>query len=106
MLRRPPRSTLFPYTTLFRSSPPPRVPDRHREHPAQAGCERLAVLLVQVEQHLGVAARAESMAGPLELAPQLAVVVDLAVLDDVNRPVLVPDRLVAGLEVDDREPAS
>src|SRR2546426_9338456 len=25
MIRRPPRSTLFPYTTLFRS--PPRVPD-------------------------------------------------------------------------------
>src|SRR5436305_2696225 len=24
-LRRPPRSTLFPYTTLFRSSEPPRV---------------------------------------------------------------------------------
>src|SRR5690349_23179921 len=23
MLRRPPRSTLFPYTTLFRSDPPP-----------------------------------------------------------------------------------
>src|SRR5690348_17976808 len=28
MIRRPPRSTLFPYTTLFRSSPPP--PLRHR----------------------------------------------------------------------------
>src|SRR5260221_9631758 len=32
MIRRPPRSTLFPYTTLFRSDPP-RVPhgrpDRH-----------------------------------------------------------------------------
>src|SRR2546423_5007982 len=28
MIRRPPRSTLFPYTTLFRSSPLPRVPDR------------------------------------------------------------------------------
>src|SRR3712207_7263708 len=27
MIRRPPRSTLFPYTTLFRSS---RVPDRWR----------------------------------------------------------------------------
>src|SRR5438477_4117344 len=25
MLRRPPRSTLFPYTTLFRSSPPRRA---------------------------------------------------------------------------------
>src|SRR3712207_8046089 len=24
MIRRPPRSTLFPYTTLFRSFPPPR----------------------------------------------------------------------------------
>src|SRR6266536_1888082 len=24
MIRRPPRSTLFPYTTLFRSLPPPR----------------------------------------------------------------------------------
>src|SRR5687768_17839980 len=25
MIRRPPRSTLFPYTTLFRSSPPSRL---------------------------------------------------------------------------------
>src|SRR2546427_4345331 len=25
MIRRPPRSTLFPYTTLFRSRPPPRA---------------------------------------------------------------------------------
>src|SRR2546425_6199283 len=28
MIRRPPRSTLFPYTTLFRSSPRPRAPVR------------------------------------------------------------------------------
>src|SRR5256885_4531748 len=27
MIRRPPRSTLFPYTTLFRSSDPALVPD-------------------------------------------------------------------------------
>src|SRR2546422_7644559 len=27
MIRRPPRSTLFPYTTLFRSSSPRLVPD-------------------------------------------------------------------------------
>src|SRR5260370_17696916 len=26
MIRRPPRSTLFPYTTLFRSDEPPRLP--------------------------------------------------------------------------------
>src|ERR1043166_10255386 len=30
MIRRPPRSTLFPYTTLFRSSPPRRAIDSLR----------------------------------------------------------------------------
>src|SRR2546430_12639826 len=34
MIRRPPRSTLFPYTTLFRS--PNRVADRH----GATGCRR------------------------------------------------------------------
>src|SRR5688572_31699959 len=33
MIRRPPRSTLFPYTTLFRSS---RAPDRVRPAPADS----------------------------------------------------------------------
>ena len=37
----------------------------------------------------------------LELLAQLAVVVDLTVLDDVNRSVLVGDRLIAALEIDD-----
>src|SRR5258707_1761277 len=31
MIRRPPRSTLFPYTTLFRSVPALRVDDRRAE---------------------------------------------------------------------------
>jgi hypothetical protein len=43
------------------------------------------------------------MTDALELASQLAVVVDLAVLDDMKRSVLVRDRLVAGLEVNDRQ---
>src|SRR2546430_7755934 len=30
MIRRPPRSTLFPYTTLFRSPRPGRVPERRQ----------------------------------------------------------------------------
>src|SRR3989442_10686708 len=35
MIRRPPRSTLFPYTTLFRSHP---FDQRHcRQHPAETG---------------------------------------------------------------------
>src|SRR5260221_9923327 len=29
MIRRPPRSTLFPYTTLFRSESGPRLPTRY-----------------------------------------------------------------------------
>src|SRR5579872_7530847 len=38
MIRRPPRSTLFPYTTLFRSRPARhrRVPRRRRRHPRAA----------------------------------------------------------------------
>src|SRR5216683_7997720 len=39
MIRRPPRSTLFPYTTLFRSVEPP-----HRDGaPERAGCFRPAL---------------------------------------------------------------
>src|SRR5690349_24251629 len=42
MIRRPPRSTLFPYTTLFRSRQPDRpdarrLPDHPRRAPARAG---------------------------------------------------------------------
>src|SRR6266498_795641 len=39
MIRRPPRSTLFPYTTLFRSA---RAPRRTRRHPAGPPCRRPA----------------------------------------------------------------
>src|SRR5947199_7998507 len=33
MIRRPPRSTLFPYTTLFRSHAPRQRPRKYDEHP-------------------------------------------------------------------------
>src|ERR1044071_7059812 len=42
MIRRPPRSTLFPYTTLFRSPPPPTIPEV--EHQAVADFARKAYL--------------------------------------------------------------
>src|SRR5256886_7337593 len=53
MIRRPPRSTLFPYTTLFRSSrdacspPPPASGDRARSTPA-TGCRYAPVPPVTV----------------------------------------------------------
>src|SRR5688572_30973282 len=37
MIRRPPRSTLFPYTTLFRSAPDPGHPGRRRGRRNVAG---------------------------------------------------------------------
>ena len=84
--------------------PPRRVPDRDGEHAAQPRREPGSPLLVRVDEHLGVRPRREAMAGARELAGQLAVVVDLAVLDDRRGAVLVRDRLIARLEVDDREP--
>jgi hypothetical protein len=63
------------------------------------------VLFVQVDEYLGVAVRPETVARALQVAAQFAVVVDLTVLNDVDGLVLVGHRLVARLEVDDREPA-
>src|SRR3712207_7522350 len=44
MIRRPPRSTLFPYTTLFRSPPPAAVEGDEFERPATVLQQRRAVL--------------------------------------------------------------
>src|SRR3712207_7387252 len=40
MIRRPPRSTLFPYTTLFRSLLPAQVAARPRGHRVRGGRHR------------------------------------------------------------------
>ena len=64
-----------------------------------------AVLLVGVDDHLGVAASGEPVAEPLEPLPQLPEVVDLAVERDPDRPVLVAHRLVAAGQIQDGEPA-
>src|SRR2546430_11873249 len=48
MIRRPPRSTLFPYTTLFRSRPPRGKDDRRRTRHGP-GCGLHPVSSVQGE---------------------------------------------------------
>src|SRR5204862_7242777 len=73
-------------------------------HPPEPRGEAGSVLLVKVDEDLGGARRSEGVAGSLEVAPELAIVVDLTVLDDLDGAVLVADRLVAGREVDDRKP--
>src|SRR5258708_20606179 len=55
MIRRPPRSTLFPYTTLFRSSP--HVSDSLRAHLEKSGysAKDAAETVNGVSQHLAQA---------------------------------------------------
>src|SRR2546430_6031232 len=52
MIRRPPRSTLFPYTTLFRSDQPDAHPQPFvQPFPAQPMIIVRAVLVVRSEEH-------------------------------------------------------
>ena len=62
-----------------------------------------APLRVRVEHHLGVAGGVERVADRLQLGAQLAEVVDLAVVDDLEPAVVHRHRLRAVLEVDDAE---
>src|SRR5256885_10013603 len=56
MIRRPPRSTLFPYTTLFRSAGLRQHPFRRpRHHPSADPCPRAARAGALVPDHRGVA---------------------------------------------------
>src|SRR3712207_7839424 len=55
MIRRPPRSTLFPYTTLFRSGADPvGLLDGHHEHLPVADVARAGVLEDRVDDRLHV----------------------------------------------------
>ncbi len=69
------------------------VPDREGEDPVEAVEHLLAVLGVHRQQHLGVAVRLEPKAVRLEVGPQLAEVVQLAVVGDPVALVRVSHRL-------------
>ena len=63
-----------------------------------------AEVFVEVDDHLRVAVGRERMTTAPKFFAQLLVVVDLTVVHDDDRVVLVEDGLVAGLEVDDAKP--
>src|SRR2546422_4965787 len=63
MIRRPPRSTLFPYTTLFRSPPPRRSGSPHST-PGSGSWPRPCLLRLR-QQHL-LAARSEEHTSELQ----------------------------------------
>src|SRR5688572_23530266 len=84
---------------------PPLVPDGERKHPAQPIDTACAEVFVEVDDRFGVTAGLKRVAAALEIAAQLAVVVDLAVEDNPDRPVFVRDRLMTAFEVDDAQAA-
>jgi hypothetical protein len=80
------------------------VPDDEREHAAQPRDDVLAPQVVPGDDRLGVTLRGERGAGGGELLAQFEVVVDLAVEHDPVAPIGVGHRLVAVLDVDERQP--
>ena len=83
----------------------PGIPNRQREHAVEVFQKAEPFVFVEMDNCFGVAAGAKSVAGALQPLSQLAVVVDLAVKDDPHRLVFVRKRLVASLDVDDRQTA-
>src|SRR5476649_3030102 len=57
MIRRPPRSTLFPYTTLFRSQVHPADPRAHRSHHRRWRRERSEEHTSELQSHSDLVCR-------------------------------------------------
>src|SRR3989442_7654183 len=81
MIRRPPRSTLFPYTTLFRSPESATVTKQHRRRaiglaPINGAVSSAAFTIFSDEQHLSIIAditedRSEEHTSELQSRPHL-----------------------------------
>ena len=82
-----------------------RVPDGEGEHPRQPLGKRVAPLFITVDEHLGVAARAEDVPARDQFVAQAEIIVNLSVEGDGDRAVLVVHGLRAvRREIDDRKP--
>src|SRR5829696_6484562 len=84
---------------------PSTVPESEGKHAVELSNHCVAVLFVQVRQHLGIRSTAKSMSTFFEIGTQLAIVIDLAVEDYGDAPIFVEDRLFTRDEVDDRQPS-
>src|SRR2546430_16286848 len=102
MIRRPPRSTLFPYTTLFRSA-------RGVQHEVDQALTALKTDLSWVERRLTGGAGPSSLSSALERLEKLPEAVD-SIMDAIRKnapelrpPVLDESGLEAALEWQTRE---
>ena len=87
-----------------KQSPAGLVKNRKRKYSLQSFRElRYAPLLVTVNQYFGIGPCAKAMSQRGKLCAQRQVVVDLAVEDCPYAAVLVRNRLIAGMQVNDRQ---
>ena len=97
---------LLPHPVARQHKPLARlVPDGQGEHPVEPADEIDPVFLVKMHQAFRVGNGLVAMPFGLELRPDLQLVVQLAVVRDPDRAVLVGHRLGAAGDVDDRQPA-
>src|SRR5208282_2322724 len=79
------------------------VPDRQAEHSVQAVENLIAPLLIAEDNHFRVAARSEDVPEIFEFETQLGKVIDFAVENHADRFLRIRHRLVAALDIDNRE---
>jgi len=80
-------------------------PERRSEHAVKALEQVLAVMLVKVTNHLAVGTGLEQVAFRFKFAAQLPIIVDLAIVEQCDAAIGVEERLVAAVQIVDREPA-
>ena len=81
------------------------IENGEREHAINPRRQLFAPFLPAVHQHFSVRMiRSKAVAAALEIGPELGVIIDFAVENDADLAVLVPHRLMARGEVNDRQP--
>src|SRR5258706_6334319 len=91
MIRRPPRSTLFPYTTLFRSEPAVRGEFPHRRHHWREFRDGAAAEIVAIGESAGQNYRSEEHTSELQSLTNLV----CRLLLEKKKPSTTPMRTVA-----------
>src|SRR6516164_6185303 len=84
---------------------PSCIPEREGKHSAQPLHTMTSVFLIEVDDGFRVAPRAIAVSAGLQVWPQLFVIINLAVVNQPHVSIFVRERLVAGLEIDDAQPA-
>ena len=80
------------------------VPDGEGEHAIEMAHAVRAILLVRAHEYFGIGSRAKAVAQGLQPGAERLEVVDLTVKGAPDRAILIRDRLITGLKIDDAEP--